>query len=66
MCVCVRQVISLGDSRSYYLTIAKDSLGVVFGRCVDGHVLRPLSLSSMECPVTKTKVERKVAQLLNE
>ena len=47
------QVISLGDARSYYLSTAKNELGVVFASSVAGHTMIPISWEQMICPVTK-------------
>jgi exosome complex component CSL4 len=65
MCWCVwySQVISLGDSKSYFLTTAKEELGVVYAKNEVGSVLAPISLTQMECPVTRVKYDRKVAKL---
>ena len=56
------EVISLGDSRSYYLSTAKNEYGVVMARSIAGHTMEPLSWNLMQCPKTKTKEYRKVAK----
>ncbi|EGG24299.1 3'-5' exoribonuclease [Cavenderia fasciculata] len=57
------EVISLGDSRSYYLSTAKNELGVVFAQSVVGATMIPVSWNQMQCPKTKTKEYRKVAKM---
>lgn len=47
------RVISLGDSRFYYLSSAKSTLGVIFAESVAGHVMIPISWDKMLCPKTK-------------
>jgi exosome complex component CSL4 len=56
------EVISLGDFRSYYLSTAKNELGVVFAKSVAGHTMIPISWEMMQCPKTKMKEYRKVAK----
>jgi len=56
------EVISLGDQRSYYLSTAKNDLGVVFAQSVAGATMIPISWELMQCPKTKTKEYRKVAR----
>ena len=56
-------VISLGTSRSYYLSTAKNDLGVIFARSVAGATMVPISWEFMECPKTKTKEHRKVCKI---
>lgn len=46
------QVISLGDSRFYYLSTAKSNLGVIFGESAAGHAMIPISWDEMICPKT--------------
>eukprot|EP00658_Telonema_sp_P-2_P031176 TRINITY_DN23390_c0_g1_i1.p1 TRINITY_DN23390_c0_g1~~TRINITY_DN23390_c0_g1_i1.p1 ORF type:complete len:241 (-),score=62.56 TRINITY_DN23390_c0_g1_i1:376-1098(-) len=58
------QVISLGDRRSYYLTTAKNELGVVFAQSEAGVCMVPMSWEEMVCPHTKVKEARKVAKVL--
>lgn len=57
------EVISLGDSRSYYLSTAKNSLGVISARSEAGHAMVPVSWQEMQCPLTKLKEFRKVAKV---
>ncbi|KAI8377554.1 uncharacterized protein BYT42DRAFT_546231 [Radiomyces spectabilis] len=56
------EVISLGDARSYYLTTAKNELGVVFATSVAGATMIPISWQEMQCPITKTIEYRKCAK----
>ena len=60
------EVISMGDSRSYYLSTAKEPLGVVFARSAAGGTMVPLSWQEMFCPTSKTKEFRKVARPAEE
>lgn len=43
-------MLSLGDSRSYYLTTAKDEYGVVHAKGPAGEALVPLSWQDMQVP----------------
>eukprot|EP01132_Coremiostelium_polycephalum_P000535 gene535-674_t len=61
--IVLAQIISLGDSRSYYLSTAKNELGVVFAQSVAGSTMIPISWNMMQCPKTKTKEYRKVAKM---
>ncbi|KAF7320431.1 Exosome complex component csl4 [Mycena kentingensis (nom. inval.)] len=56
------EVISLGDSRSYYITTAKNTLGVVFGVSESGRTLVPASWAEMVDPVSGKSERRKVAK----
>jgi exosome complex component CSL4 len=56
-------VISLGDSRAYYLTTAKEELGVIMAKSAAGATMLPVSWQEMECPVSKIKEPRKVARV---
>jgi len=56
-------VISLGDSRSYYLSTAKNELGVILAQSTAGHTMVPISWEHMLCPVTQAKEYRKVAKV---
>ena len=54
---------SLGDSRSYYLSTAADpTLGVVLCRSSEGAVMRAVSHCEVECPVSGVRERRKVAK----
>ena len=56
------RVISLGDSRSYFLTTAASELGVVFAHSAEGAIMEPVSWQEMTCPVTHAREARKVAK----
>jgi exosome complex component CSL4 len=55
------QIISLGDARSYYISTAKNDLGVIYSVGRGGVAMEVLSSEAMECPLTKTVEKRKVA-----
>ncbi|RCI07198.1 hypothetical protein CU098_013940 [Rhizopus stolonifer] len=55
-------VLSLGDARSYYLSTAKNELGVIFATSVAGVPMIPISWQEMQCPKTKTIELRKCAK----
>jgi hypothetical protein len=57
--------ISLGDSRSYYLSTAKNEYGVIFAKSVAGATMVPISWNMMQCPKTKSKEFRKVAKVVS-
>ncbi|GFR47320.1 hypothetical protein Agub_g9008 [Astrephomene gubernaculifera] len=58
------EVVSLGDARSYYLSTAKNELGVVYARsAAAGAPMLPASWVTMQCPETQTVEKRKVARL---
>lgn len=56
------EVLSLGDARSYYLTTAKNELGVVYAKSLAGFPMVPASWTEMRCPETLTLEKRKVAK----
>ncbi|CAO3627420.1 unnamed protein product [Cunninghamella blakesleeana] len=56
------EVISLGDSRSYFLSTAKNELGVIFATSVAGETMIPISWQQMQCPKTKAIEYRKCAK----
>ncbi|KAI9314963.1 hypothetical protein BX666DRAFT_1861761 [Dichotomocladium elegans] len=56
------EVISLGDARSYYLSTAKNELGVIFATSVAGATMIPISWQEMQCPLTKTIEYRKCSK----
>ena len=60
--VVLADVISLGDARSYYLSTARNELGVIFAESEAGETMVPVSWQEMMCPKTKTKEFRKVAK----
>ncbi|KAF9481439.1 hypothetical protein BDN70DRAFT_831257 [Pholiota conissans] len=56
------QVISLGDSRSYFVTTARNDLGVIFATSDAGATLEPVSWQEMRCPKTGKIEKRKCAK----
>lgn len=55
-------VISLGDQSFYYLTTARNDLGVVMARSEAGNMMFPASWKEMRDPVTGAGEQRKVAR----
>ncbi|KAL4965500.1 exosome non-catalytic core subunit CSL4 [Aspergillus stella-maris] len=55
-------VISLGDQSFYYLTTARNDLGVVMARSEAGNMMFPVSWKEMRDPVTGKGEMRKVAR----
>lgn len=55
-------VISLGDQSFYYLTTARNDLGVVMARSEAGNMMFPASWKEMRDPVTGSGEPRKVAR----
>ncbi|CDZ96716.1 Exosomal 3'-5' exoribonuclease complex, subunit ski4 (Csl4) [Phaffia rhodozyma] len=55
-------VISLGDARSYYLSTARNDLGVIFATSEGGAPLKPVSWQEMACSSTGKRERRKVAK----
>lgn len=55
-------VISLGDQSFYYLTTARNDLGVVMARSEAGNMMFPVSWKEMRDPVTGAGEQRKVAR----
>ncbi|BBN19204.1 exosome complex component CSL4 [Marchantia polymorpha subsp. ruderalis] len=58
------EVISLGDSRAYYLSTAKNELGVVSATSDAGAAMVPVSWQEMQCPITGQREPRKVAKVI--
>ena len=59
------QVISLGDSRSFFLSTAANEFGVIFCQtAMDKQPLIPVSWEEVQCPKTGAKEFRKVAKPL--
>ncbi|KAL1921219.1 uncharacterized protein VTP21DRAFT_10935 [Calcarisporiella thermophila] len=56
------EVISLGDARSYYLSTARNELGVIFAKSVADAIMIPISWQEMQCPKTKAIEYRKCAK----
>lgn len=57
------KIISLGDSRSYFLSTASNELGVIIAQSTAGAIMVPISWQEMQCPLTKAKEFRKVAKV---
>lgn len=55
-------VISLGDQSFYYITTARNDLGVVMARSDAGNMMFPVSWKEMRDPVTGAGEQRKVAR----
>lgn len=55
--------LSLGDARAYYLSTAKNELGVVSATSDAGVAMVPINWQEMQCPVTLQKEFRKVAKV---
>jgi exosome complex component CSL4 len=55
-------VLSLGDQSFYYLTTARNDLGVVMARSEAGNMMFPVSWREMRDPVTGVGESRKVAR----
>ena len=53
----------MGDNRAYYLTTAKNELGVVHAKSAAGEAMVPISWQEMQCPKTKAVEHRKVAKV---
>lgn len=61
--IVLAQVLSLGDSRNYFLTTAKNELGVTYAYSLAcGAPMIPVSWKEMMCSKTKTRELRKVAK----
>ncbi|KAL4356994.1 hypothetical protein AHAS_Ahas09G0142300 [Arachis hypogaea] len=56
-------VLSLGDSRAYFLSTAKNELGVVSAESIAGACMVPVSWTEMQCPLTGQIENRKVAKI---
>ncbi|GAV86224.1 EXOSC1 domain-containing protein/ECR1_N domain-containing protein [Cephalotus follicularis] len=56
-------VLSLGDARAYFLSTAKNELGVVSAESSAGATMIPISWTEMQCPSTGQIEQRKVARL---
>lgn len=59
------KILSLGDTRSYYLTTAANELGVVRAKSpFTGELMVAASWEEMECPTTGQRCKRKVAKIV--
>lgn len=56
-------VLSLGTARAYYLSTAKNELGVVSADSAAGARMVPISWTEMQCPLTGQIEPRKVAKV---
>eukprot|EP00894_Picocystis_sp_ML_P002299 jgi/Pico_ML_1/52816/g3467.t2 len=56
-------VLSMGDTRSYYLSTARNDLGVIYAESRGGVRMVPKSWEEMQCPKTKLVEKRKVAKI---
>ncbi|KAJ1409327.1 Nucleic acid-binding, OB-fold [Sesbania bispinosa] len=56
-------VLSLGDARAYFLSTAKNELGVVSAQSTAGATMVPVSWTEMQCPLTGQIEQRKVAKV---
>ncbi|XP_077228882.1 nucleic acid-binding, OB-fold-like protein [Tasmannia lanceolata] len=56
-------VLSLGDARAYFLSTAKNELGVVSAESIAGATMVPISWTEMQCPLTGQVEQRKVAKV---
>ena len=54
--------ISLGDQSNYYLSTAKNELGVIMAKSEAGNTMFPISWKEFKDPVTGLKESRKVAK----
>ncbi|KAL9005660.1 MAG: hypothetical protein Q9188_001566 [Gyalolechia gomerana] len=55
-------VISLGDQSNYYLSTAKNELGVIMAKSENGNTMYPISWKEFKDPVTGETETRKVAK----
>lgn len=61
--IILAKILSLGDSRRYFLTTVEADLGVLKATCASsGKEMVPISWKEMQCPVTKVKEARKCAK----
>lgn len=60
--VVLAEVISLGDRHNYFMTTAKNELGVIHAKSRAGVPMIPINWQEMQCPATKAREFRKVAK----
>lgn len=60
--VVLAEVISLGDRHSYFLSTAKNELGVIYAKSRAGVAMVPVNWQEMQCPASKAREFRKVAK----
>jgi exosome complex component CSL4 len=58
----LRYQLSLGDSRSYFISTARNDLGVIFATSEAGANMDPVSWQEMRCPKTGKFEKRKCAK----
>ncbi|CAD7701667.1 unnamed protein product [Ostreobium quekettii] len=58
------EVLSFGDANFYYLSTAKNELGVVYAESPAGVPMVPISWQDMQCPQTHVRERRKVAKVV--
>lgn len=56
--------ISLGDQANYYLTTARNELGVIMAKSEAGNTMFPISWKEFRDPITGLTETRKVAKPL--
>ncbi|PRQ41656.1 putative polyribonucleotide nucleotidyltransferase, exosome complex component CSL4 [Rosa chinensis] len=56
-------VLSLGDARAYFLSTAKNELGVISAQSAAGVPMVAISWTEMQCPITGQIEHRKVAKV---
>lgn len=56
------EIISMGDTRSFYLSTARNEYGVIMAKSMSGSPMIPVAWNLMQCPTTKLKEYRKVAK----
>ena len=54
--------ISLGDQTNYYITTARNELGVIMAKSEAGNTMYPISWKEFKDPVTGETESRKVAK----
>ncbi len=62
LCLQPWRQLSLGDSRSYFITTARNDLGVIFATSEAGATMEPVSWQEMRCPKTGKFEKRKCAK----
>lgn len=60
--VVLADVLSLGDRHSYFLSTAKNELGVIHAKSKAGVAMKPINWQEMQCPATNATEFRKVAR----
>lgn len=61
--IFLARILSLGDSKSYFLSTAENELGVIYARSESGHSMIPVSWCEMQCSHSGKKEHRKVAKV---